>query len=222
MLRTTRALGSTGTTTTPTTATRVLTALGAVVALLASLVLVAPSAQASVIPHHGTYSGVDHHGQSVSFSFAGTQMAHFTVSHHVIGGAHVSNAMWHETCHNGYCTKGQWTAPGHVSGYWRHGSGSWVHFTATFQQPSHYVGPYMGRDSHDLRIHFWFGSGRVTAFSVDGVSYGDFAVSSGRFSGCQHGICVQGHSQDNYYVVGHWRPHSSSHWINWTANAYAT
>ena len=221
MLRTTRALGSTGTTTTPTTATRVLTALGAVVALLASLVLVAPSAQAYRSSRTtGPTWRVDHHGQSVSFSFAGTQMAHFTVSHHVIGGAHLQRHVARDLpqrLHQGSVDRTR--ARQRLR---RHGSGSWVHFTATFQQPSHYVGPYMGRDSHDLRIHFRSGSGRVTAFSVDGVSYGDFAVSSGRFSGCQHGICVRGRWQDNYYVVGHWRPHSSSHWINWTANAYAT
>ncbi|WP_395658989.1 hypothetical protein [Nocardioides sp.] len=203
-------------------ARRALAVLAALGAVTASLALSAPAAEASVIPKQGPYHGVDHAGRAVSFTFAGNQMTHFTVGGYTIGGAHVSNGMWHETCHNGYCTKGSWTSDGHVSGYWRHGSGHWVHWTAGHQAPTAYHGPYMGNDNHGTRIHFRFSGSHVTTFEVGHTSYGNFGVSGGRFSGCQHGICVQGHWQDDYTVAGSWRRHDSSHWIGWTAHAYAS
>ena len=112
---------------------RLVAIVAAALALTAGLLVGSTTAQAaSVLPEPGHYLGHDHHARVITFSFSGNQMMHFRVNHHLIGGAHVSHGMWHETCHGGYCTKGMWTSDTHVSGAWRHGGGTWVHFTANW------------------------------------------------------------------------------------------
>lgn len=106
--------------------------------LIAALVLgvaggaVASTASATIIATPGHYSGHDSQENHIGLHWNTQQhMNNFTVNYHfVIGGAHTSNAMWHETCHNGYCTAGAWTGPRTISGYYRHGSsGHKVHWT---------------------------------------------------------------------------------------------
>ena len=81
----------------------------------------APAAPAlSVLPNSGSYTGVDHAGRTITFTFGGNQMSHFMTNHQVVGGAHVSNGMWHETCHNGICAKGHWENDTTVVGLWRY------------------------------------------------------------------------------------------------------
>lgn len=204
---------------------KTLAVIGTLAAVSASLMLGSATAEASVIPKNGGYHGVDHGHRNVSFSFSGNQMTHFMVGDQSFGGAHVSNGMWHETCHNGFCTKGSWTSDGHVTGYWRLGSShTWVSWTAVHQvpaPPSIYHGPYSGVDHHGTRIHLRF-DGHVRSFQIGHTSYGDASVNhTGHFAFCTHTVCVQGHFQDRTVVVGHWR-HAGSHtWIPWDANAYA-
>jgi len=103
--------------------------LAALVVMTGLTLAVSSGADAkSVLPAHGSYAGVDHGGRMVTFSFSGNTMSHFTVGHTVIGGAHVCNGAWHETCHNGMCIKGMWMSDTHVTGSWRQGGGAWVHF----------------------------------------------------------------------------------------------
>jgi hypothetical protein len=181
------------------------------------------AAQASVIPVVGTYGGVDHGGRPVSLSYNGVMVTHVTIGTLTIGGAHVSNGMWHETCHNGYCTKGQWITDKHVQGYWRHGSSStWTPFTASTSVVTPYVGPYMGRDRTNLSIHFRYHQGYVRAFTWDHNVIGDAQVMrDGSFSACTHTFCFKGHWQSDYDVAGEWRHASSSSWTTWDAHAYA-
>ena len=184
------------------------------------------AAMRSVIPHHGTYNGTDHHGNHVSFTFGGThsnQMTHFTVGHQSFGGAHVSNGMWHETCHNGYCTKGQWTSSSHVTGSWRHGgSHTWVPFTASFNPPPHpYAGHYAGRDHRNLSIQFSFSNNRLVNFTLDHNVLGSASVVNRHFETCFRTICIKGHWQTTHDVVGQWRYSNSHEWNGWEANAYS-
>ena len=183
----------------------------------------APAQARSVLPHHGTYTGVDHGQRIVSLSFNGTTVTHFTVGHLVIGSAHVSNGMFHETCHNGYCFKGMWMTDTRVEGYWRHGgSHTWTPWSATVNQAVvPYAGPYLGRDHRTLRVHFSYHSGYVRSFSLDHNLLGDAPVSNGGFDVCFTSICVKGHWQDPYNVVGSWRYRNSSEWNPWEVNAYA-
>lgn len=177
----------------------------------------------SVLPHSGSYSGVDHHGRMITFTFGGNYMSHFMVNHTLIGGAHVSNGMWHETCHNGLCTKGAWLTDSHVQGSWRTGGGTWVHFDARVAPPVvPYAGTYMGRDHSGLSIHLAYHGGRITTFKADHNEVGAGAVSGGRFEYCGNGICVKGHWESDYTVVGLWRFANSTHWRQWEAYAYAT
>jgi hypothetical protein len=178
----------------------------------------------SVIPHHGVYNGVDQHNRHISFTFGGThsnEMTHFTVGHQVIGGAHVSNGMWHETCHNGMCTKGQWTSDGHVTGAWRHGgSHTWTTFTASFNPPAHpYAGTYAGRDHRQLSIRFSFSNNRLVDFTLDHNVHGSAAVTNRHFETCFRTICIKGHWQTQYDVVGSWRYVNSHEWNAWDAFA---
>src|SRR5690349_9298693 len=89
----------------------------------------------AALPMHGAYAGVDHGGRIVSFMFSGNYMSHFTVKHTVIGGAHVGSDAWHETCHNGMCTKGMWVTDTHVTGFWRTANGHWTSFSAWYEPP---------------------------------------------------------------------------------------
>jgi len=72
---------------------------------------VASTASATVIAKEGHYSGHDHNGNHIGFQYSKAHgMQHFTIDYSfTIGGAHVNNAMWHETCHGGYCTSGNWS-----------------------------------------------------------------------------------------------------------------
>lgn len=175
----------------------------------------------SVLPAHGTYSGVDHAGRVVSFTFSGNYMSHFAVNHTVIGGAHVGSSAWHETCHNGLCTKGMWVSDTHVTGSWRHGGGTWVHFSA-WLHPSitPYQGTYMGRDVTGLRVHFSYRHG-VHHFTLDHNDHGTIPVTNGRFETCLTSICVRGQWQTEFEVAGSWRPRGSTHWTQFDAYAYA-
>jgi hypothetical protein len=87
---------------------------------------IAESASATIIAKEGHYSGHDHNGNHIGFSYSRQHgMSHFTIGYSfTIGGAHVSNAMWHETCHGGYCTSGAWHNSTYVSGHYRHGGSS--------------------------------------------------------------------------------------------------
>ena len=101
---------------------RFLTVLMAAVVLVFAGGVVASSASATVIPREGHYAGHDHNGNHIGLSFHGNQMSHFTIDYHfTIGGAHVNNAMWHETCHGGYCTTGRWENKTTIHGHYRHG-----------------------------------------------------------------------------------------------------
>ena len=182
----------------------------------------APAARAA-LPTHGTYSGVDHHGRIISFTFSGSYMGHFTVSRTVIGGAHVGSTAWHETCHNGMCTKGTWVTDTHVSGYWRQSGGSWVAFSAWVHPAfSPYQGSYMGHDATGLRVHFSYRGG-IHNLTLDHNNHGAVPVSpNGTFDVCLASICVKGQWQTDYEVSGSWRPKNGSHWTQWDAYAYAT
>jgi hypothetical protein len=179
----------------------------------------------STLPAHGSYSGVDHAGRMVTFSFSGNSMSHFTVGHKVIGGAHVgSGAAWHETCHGGFCTKGMWVTDTHVTGSWREGGGTWTHFSAYAHPPmtiQPYTGSYMGRDHTGLKIHLSFSHGRINSFTLDHSNRGNIPVTNGKFETCLQSVCVKGHWQSEYEVVGSIRPVNSSHWVTWDAYAYA-
>jgi hypothetical protein len=179
----------------------------------------------SVIPHHGTYHGTDQHGRNVSFTFGGAhsnEMTHFSVAHLVIGGAHVSNGMWHETCHNGYCTKGQWTSDGHVSGSWRPGGGTWTTWSASFNPPSHpYTGTYVGRDHRQLSVHLSYRPGTLVDFKLDHNVLGSAPVTLRHFDTCFQHVCIKGHWQTDHEVVGQWRYANSHEWIGWEAYAYS-
>jgi len=102
---------------------RILSVLTAVLILAFAGGVVTSSANATIIPKEGHYSGHDHNGNHIGFSYTKQHgMSHFTIGYHfTIGGAHVSNAMWHETCHGGYCTSGAWKHSGEVQGHYRHG-----------------------------------------------------------------------------------------------------
>lgn len=208
---------------------RRLAALLSALLCLAGFGLTANPAQAqaqaqNVVPHHGIYTGTDHAGRHVSFSFGNhTQLSHFTVGHLVIGGAHVSNGMWHETCHNGYCTKGQWTSDGTVAGFWRHGgSTSWTSWHASFNPPAPpYTGTYLGRDHAGNAIHLSYGNHRVTGFKIGSTVIGDASVQNRTFEVCHHQVCFKGHWQTDHYVVGSWRHVNSHAWTGWEAHAYA-
>ncbi|MCW2843328.1 MAG: hypothetical protein JWN22_1244 [Nocardioides sp.] len=184
----------------------------------------APAAARAVIPNHGSYSGVDHHGRIVTFSFSGTDVSHFAVNHLVIGGAYVSRGMWHETCHGGICTRGAWVTDGHVTGFWRYGGDpSWTAWSASSTPAmTPYGGTYMGTDHTGLRVHLSFNGGYVRGFSIDHNVVGDAPVTNGSFEVCHRVICYQGHWENEYYVVGSWRHASGGTWRPWEAYAYAT
>ncbi len=186
-------------------------------------------AQANVVPRHGGYSGVDYASRAVTFSFDGTQITHFTVGSgygaFVLGTAHVTNGMWHETCGADYCFKGSWTTDNHVSGFWRHGrSQSWVGWSATYYPvASIYRGSYMGRDHHHLSVHLTYNGGYITGFALDHHAFsGNVRVTNGTFDHCYATLCIKGRWEDDYRVVGQWRPFpNGSSWTGWEARAYA-
>ncbi len=98
--------------------------LALAVALLVALAFAATTAAASTIPYTGPYLGEDAHHRTITFSYSRTRgMYDFRVNHHLIGGAHVSGGRWHHTCHNGYCTRGQWSHDFMVTGYWNDSHG---------------------------------------------------------------------------------------------------
>lgn len=204
---------------------RKLMAAAAAVLTAATLSLVAQApAQATVLPSSGTYSGTDAHGRHVSLSFGNhNQMSHFTVAHQVFGGAHVSNAMWHETCHNGFCTKGAWVNDSEIHGAWRQGGGHWTTWTVRFNgapTATHHAGPYNGVDHTGLRIAFGYtASHGVVSFKLDHNLIGNAPVRNGFFDTCHHQVCIKGHWQTSRYVVGSWRFANSSHWTAWEARA---
>jgi hypothetical protein len=186
----------------------------------------AGSAQAqSVIPHHGTYTGVDHHGRMVTLSFNGTEITHFQVAHLSFGNAHVSQGMWHERCNGGVCFKGAWVTDGHVAGFWKYGGdSSWTPWSATFTPPvTPYTGTYMGHDHTGLRVHLSYHSGHLRAFTLDHNLVGDAPVGHDRsFDVCHRVVCFKGHWEGEYTVVGSWRYVSGHEWHAWEAFAYAT
>jgi hypothetical protein len=177
-----------------------------------------------VLPSEGNYAGVDHGGRMVTLTFSGNYMSHFTVASKVIGGAHVNNeGAWHETCHGGFCTKGMWVSDKHIQGAWRPGGGSWTPFSVYLEEPIQpYHGTYMGRDHSGLSIHLSFGSGRINNFKLDHSVRGNIPVTHAKFETCLPSICVKGHWQSPYAVVGSWRPVDGSHWTAFEAHAYAT
>jgi hypothetical protein len=186
------------------------------------LALVAAPAQATVIPHHGQYQGRDasHPARTVSFSFSGTQMTHFTVNHHVFGGAHVSNGMWHETCHNGFCTKGQWLGDGHVRGAWRPGGGHWTGFDVYYEQSIvHHRGNYLGDDHHDRDVRLHLATHGAVTWTLDQVGTVTGSLRGNTVEACNTTICFRGHWQHDYEVVGSWwyrnSPHHTIAWDVW-------
>jgi hypothetical protein len=132
--------------------------------------------------------------------------------------------MWHETCHNGYCFKGQWVSDTHVTGSWRHGgSSTWTAWSASVAPAIRpYTGTYMGSDHRGLRVHLSFHSGHVRAFTLDHNPVGDAAVHGGAFDVCHRTVCFKGHWESDYLVVGSWRYSNSHVWNPWEAYAYAT
>lgn len=178
----------------------------------------------SVIPNHGSYSGVDHGGNQVTFSFDGTVITHFSIGHLYIGTAHVSQGMWHERCNNGVCFKGEWRTSTHVAGFWRYGGGQWVPWSASTTPPlMPYTGTYMGRDHTGLNVHLSYHGGYLRGFRLDHNVIGDAAVHHGSFDVCHRVICFKGHWESDYQVVGEWRYTSNPHeWHAWEAFAYAT
>ncbi|MFC6041463.1 hypothetical protein ACFP8W_06995 [Nocardioides hankookensis] len=201
----------------------VLAALAVATGLTVAVTAITSGADAkAVLPAHGNYSGVDHAGRVVTFSFSGNYMSHLTINHHTIGGAHVAGAAWHETCHNGFCTRGTWTTDTHVAGSWRTGGGHWTHFSASVVPSLRpYAGPYMGRDHTGLAIHLTYGSSMIHGFKLDHSVRGNIAVHNAKFDTCLSSICVKGHWQSDYEVVGSWRPVHGSHWVSFEAYAYA-
>jgi len=182
----------------------------------------AAAASQTVLPAGGSYYGVDHAGRTITFSFGGNQMSHFAINHQVFGSAHVSSGAWHETCHNGLCTKGRWVSDHHVKGSWRHGGGEWVHFDARTAPPAKpYPGPYMGDDHGDRDVHLNFRDGQVRDLKLDGTNYGDAHVNHGKFDFCRHDRCFKGHWETDTMVVGSWRYSNSHDWHGWEAWAYA-
>ena len=182
----------------------------------------AAPAQAAVLPVHGTYTGTDHSGRAITFHFSGNQMSNFKVNHQMIGGAHVSSGAWHETCHGGYCTKGQWQLDFHVVGYWRTPGGHWTAFSASAPQPSHH-GDYMGRDHHGRFVSGSFNGSMIHNFMVTGIGHFPSAhVSGGAWhETCSHaGLCYRGRFQGTHTLVGEWR-HRNGTWVAWEANAFA-
>jgi hypothetical protein len=183
----------------------------------------AGSASASVLPTPGSYNGVDHHRNLVSFSYNGNQISHFKVGHVTIGTAHISNGAWHERCADGYCFKGHWQTQTHVVGFWRHGgSHEWTSFSAYTTAIQPYTGSYSGRDHTGLRIHFTYSHGHLRGFTWDHNLIGDAAVDhAGYFNVCHRSLCFKGHWQSDYYVVGEWRHVHDHTWRPWDANAYS-
>lgn len=205
--------------------TRKLVALLATVLMTAGFGLASTTAaQAAVIPHHGHYTGHDYDRRAVSFSFNGTQMSHFMVGHQSFGGAHVSNGAWHETCANGYCTKGAWKTDTLVEGFWRHGSGHWTAWSVTIPTAStRYHGTYQGRDVSKNPVHFSYAHHRLTHFTINGhAMFADPTVNAhGVFAEtCKGTWCIKGHWADDYTVQGYWRDGST--WHFWEARAYAS
>lgn len=186
-----------------------------------ALAATAPAQARSVMPTHGAYTGKDHGNRTVTFHVSGNQLSGFHVGHRLIGGAHVSQGAWHETCHDGYCTKGHWQTDFHVVGYWRQGHDSWVAFEASVPPPPR-RGDFMGRDHQDNRVHVSFNGSQVHDFTVNG--FGDFPaahVSHGSWSEvCSHaGWCFKGHFLNDSTLVGEWRTRGSV-WHAWEAYAY--
>ncbi|MBZ5738036.1 hypothetical protein [Nocardioides mangrovi] len=180
-------------------------------------------ASASVIPANGSYSGVDHGGRLVSLTFHGNQVTHLMVGSQSFGGAHVSNGMWHETCHGGWCTKGQWVTDKHIQGFWRHGGSShWTAFSVSTSVITPYVGSYMGRDHSGLSVKFGYAHGSVNHVHIDHNLIGSGPVSGNAFHVCTHTVCFRGHWQSDYTVSGTWRYVNESHWRAFEAQAYAT
>lgn len=180
------------------------------------------AAHASVIPVHGTYSGVDHAGRDASLSFSNNQVSHIYIGHQYFGGAHVSNGMWHETCHNGFCTKGTWLTDKHIQGYWRQGgSHEWTAFAVSTNTISPYIGSYSGLDHNGVRVHFGYADGRVHDVTIGHDVLGSTHVSANSFSGCTHHYCIKAHWQTDTLVSGSWRTADSSTWHVFEANAYA-
>ena len=99
----------------------------------------ASTASATIIPREGHYSGHDHNHNHIGLNYTvHGQMNHFTIDYSfVIGGAHVSNALWHPTCHNGYCTSGAWVNKTTIQGHYWHG-GSPHHKVAYTVHWTHY------------------------------------------------------------------------------------
>jgi hypothetical protein len=196
----------------------------AILATVTGLALVASPAEASVIPQHGNYKGTDHGGRMVTMSFAGNQMSHLTVGHQYFGGAHVSNGMWHETCANGWCSKGQWSEDGRVTGSWRHGSSStWTPFTVMVENPIRpYQGTYMGHDHRGLGVHLSFNGSHVMDFTWDSNVIGSASVSGDAFQACHRNFCFKGHWQSAHEVVGSWWYQNAAHDTHpWEAWAYS-
>jgi hypothetical protein len=194
---------------------KLLTVAAALVAT-AGLGLAAAPAQASVIPHHGEYKGHDasHPARTVSFTYSGTQMSHFTINHQVFGGAHVSHGAWHETCHNGFCTKGQWTSDGVVRGAWRHGGGHWTSFEVHYERSiAHHRGTYIGRDQHGKGVNVHLSAHNAVTWTLDQVGTVTGTMHNNRVEACNHTMCFRGHWQHEHEIVGSWWHKNSPHHV---------
>ncbi|WP_395690213.1 hypothetical protein [Nocardioides sp.] len=90
----------------------------------------APHSARTLVPYAGHYLGRDAHHRTITFSYAPHRgMYGFRVDGHLVGGAHVSGAQWHRTCHHGWCTRGHWITAYSVSGQWDNPhTGGDVHF----------------------------------------------------------------------------------------------
>ena len=160
----------------------------------------------SALPAHGSYSGVDHAGRMVTFSFSGNYMSHFTVGHKVIGGAHVGSgargtrpataASAPRACGSPTPTS---PAPGARAAAPGRTSRRTLDPPMTIQP---YVGTYMGRDHTGLKVHLTFSHGRINNFTLDHSNRGSIPVTNGKFETCLQSICVKGHWQSEYEVVG--------------------
>ncbi|CAN5406947.1 hypothetical protein BH09ACT12_BH09ACT12_38070 [soil metagenome] len=60
-----------------------------------------------------------------------------------------------------------------------------------------------------------------TSTALDHSVRGNIPVHNATFETCLPSICVKGHWQSEYEVIGSWRPVHGSHWVSFDAYAYA-
>jgi hypothetical protein len=115
-----------------------------------------------------------------------------------------------------------WVTDTHVTGSWRHGGGSWVHFSAWVHPAiTPYQGSYMGRDRTGQSVHFSYRGG-IHSFTLNHQNHGSIPVTHGKFETCLPPPPVKGEWLTEYEVAGSWRPRNATHWTQFDARAYAS